>query len=71
MKTISNRSVSLLKPNAVSIWEIVVAGILLLGLMTLGFGFFQHNRAAFFAGLIVVLAGVIHGVIRIVTRSSR
>ena len=71
MKTILDVSSPDFKPGFVSTWEIVVAGILLSGLIILGYGFAQHIKIVSFVGLVVILAAVLNGVIQIVTRPKK
>ena len=58
------------KSSRVSMREIVVACLLFIGLVILGYGYFQHMKIVFYIGLAVTLAGVLNGVVQIVSRES-
>ena len=49
---------------------IVMACVLLLGIVVLAVGHFSGNRIAFYAGLLVILAGVITGIQQLVVRKQ-
>jgi hypothetical protein len=50
--------------------SVVLATILLLGVVLLAAGHFTHHRVPFYAGLMVTLAGVLVGVLRLVVGSE-
>lgn len=43
--------------------------VMLVGIVALGAGAFSGNRVAFYTGLLVTVAGVLSGVVRLVIRS--
>jgi len=50
--------------------QIVVAGVLLVGVVILGYGFFEQNTIGLYVGLVVILAGVLNGLVRILARGK-
>ena len=56
--------------NIVSQGQIAVAGVLLVGVVALGYGYFAQNRIAFYAGLALTLAGVLNGLVQILARGK-
>lgn len=48
-----------------------IASVLLLGVIALAGGYFTANRVAFYAGLLVTLAGVMLGILQLVVRGPR
>lgn len=58
------------KPG-VSKAQLATAALLFVGVMVLGYGYFQQSRVGLFVGLLVVLAGVLNGIIQIVLRDHR
>jgi hypothetical protein len=59
-------------PHSQVSWSLIwMAMVLLLGVLLLGVGHFQHNTSAFYAGALVTLAGVLNGVLQRVVRRDR
>lgn len=48
--------------------DLVLAAVLLVGVLTVGYGFFYLSSIAFYLGMFTIVGGVIFGAIRIVTR---
>ena len=48
--------------------DLVLAAVLLVGVLILSYGYFYSSMTAFYAGLFIIIGGVIFGAIRIVTR---
>lgn len=59
------------KRVVISKGQLAVAGVLLVGVIVLGYGYFQLNKVGFYLGLIVILAGVLNGLMHIMTRRNR
>ena len=57
--------------GVVSHGQLGVAALLLVGVILLGYGYFQQSWVALYVGVAVVLAGVLSAVIQIVVRHSR
>jgi hypothetical protein len=51
--------------------QLALAGVLLLGVVVMGYGFFQQNKIGLYVGLLVIVAGVLSGVVQIVSRGIR
>lgn len=47
-----------------------IAAVLLLGVLVLAYGQFAGSRAAFWAGTLITLSGVLSGVLRIVVHGK-
>jgi hypothetical protein len=54
--------------DQVPITDLIIALVLLVGVLVVGYGYFNSNMAFFYLGLFTTLGGVIFGIIRIVTR---
>lgn len=50
--------------------QLGLAAVLLVGVLTIAYGYFNPSRIAFYAGLFLTVAGVITGVVHIVTHGS-
>ena len=59
-----------LTPARASSGAIWMAAVLLAGVLLMCVGYFQHQPMALYAGLLVTLAGVLNGVVRLVTRGK-
>jgi len=44
----------------------VIAAIMLIGIILIGFGHFENSTIAFYVGLLMTLAGILMGIIRTV-----
>jgi len=71
MRTTFRKSSPILKRGVVSRGELAVAGVLLVGVTVLWYGYFQQNKIGLYVGLAVILAGVLNGIVRILSRASR
>lgn len=49
---------------------IVVASVLLVGVMVMGYGYFQQSEAGLYAGVAVIVAGVVTGLVRLLSRGE-
>jgi hypothetical protein len=49
---------------------VISAGVMLLGVLTIAYGYFQNARFVLYAGLCIALAGVLGGVLRIVVHGK-
>jgi hypothetical protein len=47
-----------------------VATVLLLGVLAIGYGYFHPSRSVLYAGMLLTVAGVITGVVRILTHNT-
>ena len=54
--------------GAVSAGHLAVASVLLVGILVMGYGYFERNTFALYVGLAVILAGVLNGLVRILRR---
>ena len=54
-----------LKAGTVSTRVIVIAIVLLIGIVTVGYGYVAHSERALIAGLLITIAGVIPGAFEI------
>jgi hypothetical protein len=45
-----------------------LAILLLVGVLLVGYGFLQNSRVGLYAGVLVIVAGVLCGVVRIISR---
>lgn len=52
----------------VPLTDLVLALVLLVGVLLVGYGYFRPSTISFYSGLFTIVAGVIFGIIRIVTR---
>ncbi len=59
------------KGGAVSAGQIAVACVLLIGVLVLGYGYFEQNTIALYVGLLVILAGVLNGLVRILMHGNQ
>jgi hypothetical protein len=50
--------------------ELSIAALLLVGILIVAYGYFQHTKVALYAGLLVTAVGVMLGVVRIVARAQ-
>ncbi len=57
--------------GAVSAGQIAVACVLFVGVVVLGYGYFEQSRIALYVGLAVILAGVLNGLVRILARGNK
>ena len=48
--------------------DLILAAILLVGVLIVGYGYFYSSMTAFYAGLFTIIGGVLFGAIRIVAR---
>lgn len=71
MRKTTNRFSSTFKSGKVSPGQLVVAGVLLIGLLVLSYGYFQQNTVGFYMGLLLIVAGVLNGVVLLVTGSNK
>lgn len=70
MRTSENRPSRASRRGIASKGQLALAGILLLGVIVMGYGYFQQNEIGFYIGLVVVVAGVLNGVVQIVLRGN-
>ncbi len=66
-----SKSVPTFRERAVSPGLLIVAIVLLVGVMVLAYGFFQQSRVGLGVGLVVILAGALNGVLKILARHNR
>ena len=52
----------------VPVTNLVLATVLLIGVLLVGYGYSHPSATSFYAGLLTIIGGVIFGVIRLVTR---
>jgi len=71
MRTTFKKTSPTFRPGVVNKGQLGVAAVLLLGVIVLGYGYFQHSRAGSYVGLAVILVGVLNGVIQILVRDNR
>ncbi|RMF99868.1 MAG: hypothetical protein D6741_07740, partial [Planctomycetota bacterium] len=71
MRTTSGNSSATSEAGVVSKRRLAIAALLLVGVTVLGYGYFDHSRIGLFVGLVVVLAGVLNGIIQIVSSDDR
>jgi len=57
--------------GVVSRGQLAAAGVLLVGVIVLGYGYFQQNKIGLYGGLAVTLAGALNGLVQILTRGGR
>ena len=50
--------------------QLVLAAVLLAGVLVLAYGYFHPSRVAFHAGVFLTAAGVVAGIVRIITRGG-
>jgi len=58
-------------PGQVGASSVRIALVLLLGIIILGWGYSAGNRIGFYVGLLVTLAGVLTGIVRVVLPRGR
>jgi len=59
-----------LKRSRATKGQLYLAVVLLLGLLLVGYGYFQESKIGLWIGLLVIVAGVLKGVMHIVTRGG-
>ena len=50
--------------------DTALATVLLIGILILAYGYYQQSHIAFYLGLIVIVAGVLSGILRIILRAA-
>ena len=53
-----------------TIAHIVVAIVLLVGVVVTAYGYFAHDRISLFIGVLVIIAGVLNGIVRILSHEE-
>ena len=71
MRTTFDRSSPAFNRRVVSGGQLAVAGVLLVGVIVLGYGYFEQNKIGFYVGLAVILAGVLNGLVQILASGGR
>ena len=54
-----------------SVGVLIVATVLLAGLIITGYGYFEQDKVSLFIGLVVIVAGVLNGVVRMLVHGNR
>ena len=62
------RQTTLRKP--IPTMTVIVAVILLVGVLSMGYGYYQNSHAMLYAGLTMTIIGVLNGIVLLVTRPN-
>jgi len=60
-----------LTPSSVTRGQLVMATVLLLGILEIGYGYFQQSKIGLYVGLLITAAGVLNGVLQIVMQGHK
>jgi uncharacterized membrane protein len=50
--------------------QLVLAVVLLLGVLVMAYGYFQHSKAGIYIGAAVIVAGVLNGIVQMIGRGD-
>jgi len=71
MQTVSNNPFLNFRSSVVSKGELLISTVLLVGVIIMGYGYFRQNKASLYVGLVVIFAGILTGVLQILTRDNK